>query len=83
MIQYYSIILIIVFRLKHGRALPPHVIAIEQEANQVFERRRYNQAILLYNQAIAMVPDSPILYGNRAAAYIERNWCVFCVTSLT
>ena len=59
-----------------GKPLSPAVEAIKQRANSVFEAHRYSQAILLYNQALAMVPDSPVLFGNRAAAYIKRNWSV-------
>ena len=56
------------------RPLPPNVEAIKHRANSVFEKHKYTQAILLYNQALAMAPDSAILYGNRAAAFMKRNW---------
>lgn len=56
--------------------------AIKKHANEVFELQNYSQAIHLYNQAIHMAPDLPILYGNRAAAYLKRNWLAseFCFT---
>lgn len=59
-----------------GKPLSPAIEAIKQRANTVFEKQKFSQAILLYNQAIAMCPDSPVLYGNRAAAYMKRNWYV-------
>ena len=79
-----------VFRHKSGKQLPPTVDAIKTRANAVFEKQKYNQAILLYNQALAMAPDAPVLYGNRAAAFMKRSWlvvgycyanniCIFCL----
>ena len=61
-------------RHKTGKQLPPTVDAIKTRANAVFEKQKYNQAILLYNQALAMAPDAPVLYGNRAAAFMKRSW---------
>lgn len=58
----------------YGKPLQPAVEAIKKHANEVFELQNYSQAIHLYNQAIHMAPDLPILYGNRAAAYLKRNW---------
>ncbi|XP_074645517.1 WD and tetratricopeptide repeats protein 1-like [Tubulanus polymorphus] len=58
----------------NSKPLLPHVEAIKQRANQVFEKQQYTQAIILYNQAIALAPDSAILHGNRAAAYMKRGW---------
>jgi len=57
-----------------GKSLPPAVDAIKQRANSEFEGERYNQAIYLYNQAISMAPHLAVLYGNRAAAFLKRNW---------
>lgn len=63
------------FRVRYsGKPLAPAVEALKQRANSVFQAHRYSQAILLYNQALSMVPDSAVLHGNRAAAYIKRNW---------
>ena len=56
------------------QTLPPAVEAIKQKAKSVFEKQNFTQAVLLYNQAIAMVPDSAMLYGNRAAAFMKREW---------
>ena len=61
-------------RHKTGKPLPPTVDAIKTRANAVFEKQKYNQAILLYNQALAVAPDAPVLYGNRAAAFMKRSW---------
>ena len=58
----------------YGRPLPPAVEAIKKRANEVFEMQKYGEAICLYNQAISMAPNLPILYGNRAAAYLKRSW---------
>jgi WD and tetratricopeptide repeats protein 1 len=46
------------------------------KANKHFENQNYIEAIKYYNLAIeeAGVEVSPILYGNRAAALIKRNW---------
>jgi len=52
------------------------VEAIKLKANAAFEQEKYNQAIKLYNQALSMCADEPLLYGNRAAAYLKRNWSV-------
>jgi len=58
------------------KSLPSAVEAIKLKANTAFEQEKYNQAIKLYNQALSMCADQPILYGNRAAAYLKRNWSV-------
>jgi len=58
------------------KSLPSAVEAIKLKANSAFEQEKYNQAIKLYNQALSMCADQPILYGNRAAAYLKRNWLV-------
>ena len=47
---------------------------LKQKANKLFESDKYNQAILLYNQAINVAPNASILYGNRAAAFMKRKW---------
>ena len=54
--------------------LPPAADVLKTQANAVFEKKNYNQAILLYNQALSIAPDSAVLYGNRAAAYMKREW---------
>lgn len=47
---------------------------IKENANRMFERGQATQAIQLYNMAIAVHPSSAVLFANRAAAYIKRNW---------
>jgi WD and tetratricopeptide repeat-containing protein 1 len=66
-----------IFRLKYeSKPLHPTVEAIKQKANSVFEKQQYAQAIILYNQAVALAPDAAVLYGNRAAAFMKRGWYV-------
>lgn len=54
--------------------LPDNIDKLKSSANFYFENGKYFDAINLYNKAIALEPNSPILYGNRAAAYMKRNW---------
>ncbi|XP_064627626.1 WD and tetratricopeptide repeats protein 1-like [Lineus longissimus] len=62
-------------RVKYeSKPLHPTVDAIKQKANSVFEKQQYAQAIILYNQAVALAPDAAVLYGNRAAAFMKRGW---------
>lgn len=42
----------------------------------LFEKEEYTPAIRLYNEAIKHYNTSPVLYGNRAAAYMKRDWSV-------
>lgn len=42
----------------------------------LFEKEEYTPAIRLYNEAIKRYNTSPVLYGNRAAAYMKRDWSV-------
>jgi len=58
------------------KSLPSAVEAVKLKANAAFEQEKYNQAIKLYNQALSMCADQPVLYGNRAAAYLKRSWLV-------
>ena len=60
------------------RPLPAYVDALKRRANAVHEKQKYDAAIMLYNEAILLAPDSPVLYGNRAAAFMKRNWSVTC-----
>ncbi|XP_046570882.1 WD and tetratricopeptide repeats protein 1-like isoform X1 [Haliotis rubra] len=54
--------------------LGPLVETLKKRANSCFEKEQYTKAIMLYNQAIARAPHGPVLYGNRAAAYMKRKW---------
>ncbi|XP_066285635.1 WD and tetratricopeptide repeats protein 1-like [Branchiostoma lanceolatum] len=60
--------------LKPVGNLPPRADALKLRANEVFCRQQFSLAIALYNQAIQLSPNSGILYGNRAAAYMKRGW---------
>lgn len=54
--------------------LPPKAEELKAKANSCFEQANYLEAIEFYNLAILETSDSPILYGNRAAALMKRNW---------
>ncbi|XP_054271987.1 WD and tetratricopeptide repeats protein 1-like isoform X1 [Macrosteles quadrilineatus] len=54
--------------------LPDHVEAMKLTANMLFEKEEYGPAIRVYNEAIQHYASSPVLYGNRAAAYMKRDW---------
>ena len=43
------------------------------QANAAFGQERFSKAIALYNRALMSCPH-PILFANRAAAYIKRKW---------
>ncbi|XP_039288976.1 WD and tetratricopeptide repeats protein 1-like isoform X2 [Nilaparvata lugens] len=54
--------------------LPKDVENLKLSANIEFDRGEYSEAIRIYNTAILRFPDGPLLYANRAAAYMKRNW---------
>lgn len=54
--------------------LSPKAEELKAKANACFELANYLEAIEYYNLAIQVAPDSPILYGNRAASLMKRNW---------
>ncbi|CAI9718792.1 and tetratricopeptide repeats 1-like [Octopus vulgaris] len=56
------------------KRLSPPVEALKKKANNYFEKDQCRKAIILYNQAISMMPHASVLYGNRAAAYMKRKW---------
>lgn len=56
--------------------LPPHLEKIKQQANDAFARQQWTQAIQLYSLGIHRASSNAMLYGNRAAAYMKRKWCV-------
>nr|XP_037281191.1 WD and tetratricopeptide repeats protein 1-like [Rhipicephalus microplus]XP_037281192.1 WD and tetratricopeptide repeats protein 1-like [Rhipicephalus microplus] len=58
----------------NSKPLPPRVEAIKCKANEKFGKQKYTLAINLYNKAIGLVSDSPVLYCNRAAAFMKRAW---------
>lgn len=54
--------------------LPKEVEQIKVQANAAFQQRQYTTAIGLYSKALVKAPKSPVLYSNRAAACMKRNW---------
>jgi len=54
--------------------LPVKAEELKAKANVCFESQKYLEAIEYYNLAIQIAPDSPVLYANRAAALLKRNW---------
>uniref|UniRef100_A0A182WWC2 TPR_REGION domain-containing protein n=1 Tax=Anopheles quadriannulatus TaxID=34691 RepID=A0A182WWC2_ANOQN len=44
---------------------------LRRAGNRAFRRAEYEQAINMYSKAIDQIRDSPILYNNRALAYIR------------
>lgn len=55
-------------------ALPTRVETLRLSANYAFEALDYSHAVRLYNDAINLCSDSAVLYGNRAAALMKRDW---------
>lgn len=57
------------------KLLSPKIEALKHEANKYYnDKKDYTSAIRIYNQALRIAPDSSVLFGNRAAAYIKRKW---------
>lgn len=54
--------------------LPPKIELMKQAANHSFQRQYYDESIAVYNRAIIMCPSAAVLYSNRAAALLKRNW---------
>lgn len=54
--------------------LPDYIETMKLTANMLFEKADYAKAIRLYNDAIKCFGSSAVLYGNRAAAYMKRDW---------
>ena len=46
--------------------------------NDAFSNQNYFEAVTCYNKALVMCPNSAVLYANRAAALLKRNWLVPC-----
>ncbi|CAH1402550.1 unnamed protein product [Nezara viridula] len=76
--------------LKLKAQLPEHINALKLAGNNLFEKELYSKSIRIYNQAIESYPNSSVIYSNRAAAYMKRDWIgdVYaglrdCLTSLS
>ncbi|CAL4137291.1 unnamed protein product [Meganyctiphanes norvegica] len=54
--------------------LPPIAESLKARANQAFAGEQYILALQLYNKAIQICPNSPVLFSNRAAALLKRKW---------
>ena len=54
--------------------LSGEALELKALANAEYECRNFWGAINLYNQALILVPDSALLYANRAAAFLKRGW---------
>uniref|UniRef100_H2ZN13 Anaphase-promoting complex subunit 4 WD40 domain-containing protein n=1 Tax=Ciona savignyi TaxID=51511 RepID=H2ZN13_CIOSA len=54
--------------------LPPAVEKLKLKANNLFAKQQFSASILVYSAALKLEPKRAVLYGNRAAAYIKRNW---------
>ncbi|XP_077295822.1 WD and tetratricopeptide repeats 1 [Arctopsyche grandis] len=54
--------------------LPKNVKDIKEKANKEVHDNNYTAAVHLYNQAISLCSDCAVLYSNRAAALMRRNW---------
>ena len=73
-LEFYINIFFLIFKNRKKVKLPQKAELLKQKANSSFEEQNYLEAIEFYNEAIQIAPDSPILYGNRAAALMKRNW---------
>ena len=54
--------------------LDVHAQKNKELANELYHRADYNGAISFYNRALLFCPRSSVLYANRSAALIKRNW---------
>ncbi|XP_062542011.1 tetratricopeptide repeat protein 12-like [Armigeres subalbatus] len=48
---------------------------LRRAGNRAFRKGEYEKAISMYTKAIDQIRDSPILYNNRALAYIKIKMC--------
>ena len=60
-----------------GRPLTPAAEKLKLQANTAFQQCQFNTAIGLYSRALCKAPNSPVLYSNRAVAFMKRNWYSF------
>lgn len=57
--------------------LPPLIEKIKLKANAAFDKQQHTLAISLYNEALQRLPSAAVLYSNKAAALMKRQWYVF------
>lgn len=55
-------------------ALPSQMEQLKCKANAAFQQRQFTTAIGLYSKALLRSPKAAVLYSNRAAALLRRNW---------
>ena len=53
--------------------LPNQALELKNLGNTEYEAERYSNAIEIYNRALVLCYH-PTLLGNRAAAFLKRNW---------
>lgn len=44
---------------------------LKEKGNEWFKKRQFDKAVDLYSQAIECDPNEPIIYANRAQAYLK------------
>lgn len=55
-------------------ALPSELEQLKFKANAAFHQQQFTTAIGLYGKALLKAPRTAVLYSNRAAAFLRRNW---------
>lgn len=56
------------------KKLPEHIEECKKLGNEFLENEKYYLAIRSYSEAISQAPQWPVLYLNRATAYMRRLW---------
>ena len=56
-----------------SQQLPSQALELKNLGNTEYEAERYSNAIEIYNTALVLCYH-PTLLGNRAAAFLKRNW---------
>merc|ERR1719238_769113 len=46
---------------------------LKQQGNELFSLGCYEQAVIMYSEALELQPKSPVLYCNRAMAYLKQD----------
>ncbi|EDV25014.1 uncharacterized protein TRIADDRAFT_25382, partial [Trichoplax adhaerens] len=61
-------------KLNHSSVLPARAESLKIRGNDAYNCKMFNLAIQYYNLALSLGVDNPLLYSNRAAAYLCRGW---------
>lgn len=56
------------------KKLPERIEPYKKMGNEFLENEKYLRAIDQYSEAISLAPECPVLYLNRATAYMRRIW---------